>query len=102
MKPAKGKKGIVTRTRRNGSSERSEKGAAKARAKEKEKEKGKLKAAGIGKRTMRSYRAPTTIRVMDTASLATTAASPMKDRRGVSGNTRPWLSKELPRNKRRQ
>jgi prophage tail gpP-like protein len=102
MKPAKEKKAIVTRMRQNGLNGRSEKGAAKAKEKEKGKEKVKLKAAGIGKGTMRSYRAPIIIRVMDTASLATTAASPMKERKGVSENTRPWLSKALPRNKRRQ
>jgi len=102
MKPAKGKKGIVTRTRRNGLNGRSEKEAAKAKEKEKAKAKGKLKAAGIGKGTMRSYLVPIIIRVTGTASLATTAASPMKERKGVSENTRPWLSKAPPRNKRRQ
>ncbi len=100
----KGKKAIVTRTRRNGSSERREKGAAtaKAKARAKGKEKQKLKEAGVGKAIAVNYLAPTITKEMVTASSAKIVASLTMDQKGESASTRPWPSKALRRNKRKK
>ncbi len=93
MKPAREKKAITTRTRRNGSSESAGIEAAKAKAKEREKEKRKekLKEAGIGRVMAKSYHAPTIIKAMATANSATIVASPTKGQRAGSASIRPWL-----------
>ena len=91
MMPAKEKKAIVIRTRRNGSSERWEKEAAKVKAKAKEKERGKRKETGTGKVMARNYLAPTTTKEMATANGATTVVSPTMDQKGESVSIRPWL-----------
>ena len=91
MMPAKEKKAIVIRTRRNGSSERWEKEVAKVKAKAKEKERGKRKETGTGKVMARNYLAPTTTKEMATANGATTVVSPTMDQKGESVSIRPWL-----------
>ena len=101
MKPAKEKKGIATRTRRNGSSERSEKGAAKAKEKEKEKVKGKQKAAGIGKE---NAKLPCTNynKGNGYCKFGDNCRFSHEGTKGGSKNTRPWPFKALRRNKRKQ
>ena len=91
MMPAKEKKAIVIRTRRNGSSERWEKEVAKEKEKAKEKERGKRKETGTGKVMARNYLAPTTTKGMATANGATTVVSPTMDQKGESVSIRPWL-----------
>ncbi len=93
MMPVKERRAIAIRTRRNGSSERREKGVAKARAKAKakEKEKQNKKGTGTGKEMARNYRAPTTTKGMDTANGATTVVSPTMAQKGENVSTRPWL-----------
>ena len=84
MQPAEERKAIVIKTRRNGSSVRLAKEAAKERAKAKEKEKGKQNqgAAETGRVMARSYLAPTTTRAMATVNGATTVVSPMMGQKG--------------------
>ncbi len=102
MKPAKEEKVIVIRTRRNGSSVRLAKEAAKVRARAKENQKGKLKEAGAGRVMAQNYLAPTTTKGMATANGATIVASPTMDQKGESASTHPWPSKALRRNKRKK
>ena len=92
-KPAMVRKAIVTRTRRNDSSERREKEAETAKEKEKAKgkERQKPKAAEIGRAMVVNYLAPTITKAMATANGATTVASPTMDQKGESVSTRPWL-----------
>ena len=100
--PAKEKRAIVIKTRRNGSSERLEKETAKEKAKAKGKEKEKLMVAESGRAMAKSYLALTTTKETATANGATTVASPTQDRREESESTLPWPSKALQRNKRRK
>ncbi len=91
MMPAKVRRAIVIRTRRNGSNEKWAKAVAKVKAKVKAKEKGNPKEIGTAKVMERSYLAPTTTREMATANGATTVVSPTKVQKGESVSTRPWL-----------
>ena len=101
-KPARVKKAIVTRTRRNGLSESAEKEAETAKVKERAKEKAKQMAAESGREKARSYRAQITTREMAIASLATIVASRTMGRKEEKENTLPWLSKAPQRNKRKK
>ena len=103
-KPARVRKAIVTRTRRNGLSESAEKGAETAKAKEraKEKEKAKQMAAESGREKARGYRAQITTWEMAIASLATIVASRMMGRKEEIESKLPWRSKAPQRNKRKK
>jgi hypothetical protein len=101
-KPATVRKAIVTRTRRNGSSESVDKAAARAKVKAKGKEKQNKEETGIGRATMVNYLAPTITRAMATASSATIVASLTTGQKGGSASKPLWPSKALQRNKRKQ
>ena len=101
-KPARVRKAIVTRTRRNGSRESAGNAAARAKAKGKEKVKQNTGEAETGRVMAQSYLAPTTTKGTATANLATIAASPMMGRKAESASKLHWPSKALRRNKRKQ
>jgi hypothetical protein len=88
MKPAKERRAIVIKTRRNGLSERREKEVVKEKAKAKAKEKERRKETGTGKVKERNYLAPTTTKEMAIANGATTVVSPTKGLKGESVSKR--------------